>query len=182
MKRVLLDMDGVLVNFVEGIRTALGKPWPYTNLEAMGEWGLDKLWGITPAEFWAPCDSADFWAELDWMPDGEEILRVVEEFAGEEVYLLTSPSLSPESYRGKAQWVASHMPKYRSRLLMGACKHLLAQPEHLLVDDADHNATAFKAAGGRSVLVPRPWNGNWTLTDKAVDYVGEWLYTAEVNQ
>lgn len=171
---VFLDMDGVLVNFVEGIRTALGKPWPYTNLEAMGEWGLGKLWGISDREFWAPCDSSEFWSELDWMPDGVEILHAVEAFSN-EVYLLTSPSLSPESYRGKAQWIARHIPAYRTRTLMGSCKHLLAGPDRLLIDDCDANIDKFSAAGGMTLTVPRPWNEQWHMADRSAEYVAEML-------
>ena len=168
---VLLDMDGVLVNFVDGICRALGKPNPYQDGRGAGEWDIGSLLGVSEEEFWAPCGEASFWSDLEWMPGGRAILKMVERQVGRtSVFLLTSPSLSPESWSGKAEWVSKHMPDYRLRVLMGLCKHLCAKPGQILVDDADHNIEAFTAAGGQAVLVPRMWNSNHFLADKTQHY------------
>ena len=37
-------------------------------------------------------------------------------------------------------------------------KHFCARPDALLIDDGDHNVEAFRANGGQTILVPRPWN------------------------
>ena len=176
MERILLDLDGVLVDFVGGMMKALDKPWPFDRPEAMGEWDLMDLWGLEQAAFWEPCNHAAFWAALNWLADGREILRVCEREVGQaNVYISTSPSLSPNAWKGKALWLQEHMPDYRGRVLMGSCKEILASAG-VLVDDYDRNVQRFREAGGTAVLVPRPWNAGWGSAAYAVERVKSELY------
>ena len=170
--KVLLDMDGVLVNFVGGICKALGKENPFDNRHNLGKWDLAAIWGISEEEFWEACSSHLFWTHLDWMLDGRMILRAAEDAVGaENVYILTTPAPDPESAYGKLRWMERELPEYRPRLLMGACKHLCAVPGQILVDDADHNVKAFQEAGGQAILVPREWNANHLVWGTAAEYV-----------
>ena len=169
MKRILLDMDGVLVNFVGGMMSALGKPWPYDKKKSLGVWNVEKLWGLEDDEFWAPCNYSDFWAELEWLEDGRRILEICEKYVGREnVYISTSPSLSPNAWKGKAEWLQKHMPEYHGRVLMGSCKEILA-PVGVLVDDYDRNVQRFRDNGGTAVPVPRPWNAGYACAHTAPD-------------
>lgn len=168
---VFLDMDGVLVDFVGGICRALGKPYPYDHPSSFGIWETWKLLGATEAEFWTACHSRVFWSLLDWMPDGKEMLATITERVDpKQVFLLTSPSLSPGSYAGKAEWVQREMPEFSGRLLMGSAKHLLAGESRIMIDDANHNVDGFRASGGEAILVPRPWNRLWSIRESAVGY------------
>lgn len=156
---VFLDMDGVLVDFVEGTYRAFGKKYHCDDLPRPMEWNYFKDWGLYFQEFDAAC-TADFWAGLRWMHDGKEILSMIEEkFVKENIFLLTTPMPNPGSGTGKMQWVQRHLPEYSKRLIISSApKHLFASRDTLLIDDKDSNIGDFYGCGGNSILVPRPWN------------------------
>jgi hypothetical protein len=157
-RTILLDMDGVIVDFVKAACEAHGKPNPYEH----GESGYDmpSKMGMTDVEFWGG-DLAMlwWWAELPWTADGAAILVAAKNFVGKDnIYLATSPTLAPGSCSGKLLWVQKNLPEYQRRLMIGPCKYLMARPDHILIDDSDANVTKFREAGGHAILVPRPWN------------------------
>lgn len=153
-----LDVDGVLVNFRQGIHKEFNIPYDYSTLSK--KWTFWEDWGnVTFQEVDSTC-TADFWAGLRWMHDGKEILQLVEEkFGPENIYLLTTPMPNPGSGTGKMQWVQRHMPEYSERLIITtAPKYLFARSNTILIDDKDDNAGKFYCAGGKFIIVPRPWN------------------------
>jgi 5'(3')-deoxyribonucleotidase len=157
--KILLDMDGVICDFVGTWCCWKQLANPYVAGQNAGKWNMAEIFGMEPEEFWEPCNHSDFWAHMDWTRDGMSILKICEQSVGEKsVHILTSPSMSPNAWKGKAEWIAEHLPQYRSRLLMGPCKYLCANRGHILVDDGDHNVKAFREAGGVAVTVPRAWN------------------------
>lgn len=172
---VLLDMDGVLVNFVEGLCRALGKTNPYYPELAPGAAGVWNFWtllGVSVDEFWAPARNTSFWTGLDFMPDGLEILAAVEQAAGpENICLLSCPSGDPAAAAGKVTWIAEHLPQYRRRFLLGPAKEFCAGAESLLIDDRDDNVIAFAKRGGRMILVPRPWNSMHELRETTLQHL-----------
>ena len=56
------------------------------------------------------------------------------------------------------KWVVRELPEYAQRYLVGPAKAFCASSDTVLIDDADFNVEAFGEAGGRTILVPRPWN------------------------
>jgi 5'(3')-deoxyribonucleotidase len=157
--KIFLDMDGVLADFVLGWCSAKGLASPYANGLNGGEWDIAKIFGMSGEAFWEPCNSAEFWANLPWTVDGYEILKTCCKAVGrDDVYLLTSPSHSPESWKGKVQWVQEFLPSMQGRMIQCNCKHVLARPGYVLVDDCDVNIDRWRESGGVGVLVPRPWN------------------------
>lgn len=158
LDQALLDMDGVIADFLGGAARAHDRPWPYDDPKALGVWETADLWGITVAEFWAPLRGADYWADLEPTADGFDILEAVEDAFGDRVCLLTTPSKDPECPAGKLRWIAKHVPQYENRYLMGPSKEFCTGPNRLLIDDRDENVERFVAAGGTAFLLPRPWN------------------------
>jgi 5'(3')-deoxyribonucleotidase len=169
--KILLDMDGVLVDFLGGWCKYNEYECPTYN-DAKDRWDLAGVLGITPAGLWAGCSSREFWAELEWTQDGMGILNAAEDAVGQDnVYLFTTPTPSPQSWAGKADWILRQLPQYKNRLLMGGNKQLCARPDQLLIDDADHNVEKFRAAGGPAILVPRQWNSLHWLHVSPTEYV-----------
>jgi len=172
-----LDMDGVLVDAVKGMCEHHKIPSPWLDPANLGKWDIDKLSGIKPSEFWGAFGH-DFWANLPWMPDGKEILAIVEaHFGADNVCILTSPPASNqgEAIAGKIAWLEKHLPKYKRRSLFGPVKRFCAHPNACLIDDMDRNVTEFIIESGWAVLIPRPWNMYHASKYTMVDYLKEHL-------
>lgn len=156
---ILLDMDGVLADFHSAVCRLYGKqPWPFVWKPNNWNWFIE--WGVTESDL-APHMDHDFYAGLDWTPDGREILERAEKAVGRDnVYFLTSPWDTPGCADGKRAWVRRHVPHYLPRTLIGTPKHLCSRPDCLLMDDSEKNCRKFSGVskGGYAVLVPRPWN------------------------
>ena len=166
--KCLLDMDGVLVDFVAGAAKHHG-----FDPVVVDRWDFVEKVGLTTAQFWNPLN-ADFWAGLPWTPDGREILAAVEDaFGKENVCLLSSPCDTAGCMDGKLTWIREHLPGYRRRFLFGPAKEFAANGNRVLVDDSDGNAEAFRNAGGPVLLVPRPWNR--LAGQDALEEVRRWL-------
>jgi len=149
----------------------------FKHFEVMIQRGLlpEKLDDLTPEQFWNSLDRS-FWADLDWMPDGQEILRVVEDFFGKDnICLLTSPTLNPESASGKMDWIKRNMPDYSRQFLVGSAKKFCASHDAVLIDDADHNYQSFIKAGGGAVLVPRKWNSRYADDNNTIEVLSLYI-------
>ena len=162
----MLDLDGVLVDFLAGAHKFHGLP--YSNEDYPYELGEYQTCPppnskMTTREFWDKLGH-EFWAGLSWTSEGHEILIMVEAFFGKEnICLLTSPTLNHSCITGKMEWIEREMPDYKRRYLIGPAKHFCASSDTVLVDDSDANVDAFHGAGGEAILVSRPWNSAHTL-------------------
>lgn len=152
-----LDLDGVLVDFVGGSLKLHGKHIPPSEVL----WDFPQQVGFAGtwvSEFWDPLGH-QFWANLKWTFEGPSLLASLEKlFGAENVVLMTSPCETPGSVEGKVEWIKKHCPGYARRFFVGPPKHLAAGPNKVLVDDHEGNTDKFEQHGGRTVLVPRPWN------------------------
>lgn len=163
MTRCFLDVDGVLADFVGGIHRKLGidfdvHQWPYAK--GPDGWNFHDELGITFMGMSELCDF-DFWRTLRWMHDGHDILRIVLEFFDpKQITLLTAPMPNVMSASGKIAWIKQHLPEYERQVgVWTDSKAILAQvPDSILIDDGSCNIRDWRAAGGKAVLVPRPWN------------------------
>ena len=171
---IMLDQDGVLANFIEGVHNVFGEPYDYSKLTK--NWYFWEGWnkGVTGSEVNRRC-TAEMWESLPWMHDGRELLDVIlKKFDLEQVYILTVPMINPESTIGKTRWLQREIPKLSRRIItvgQDVSKGLLAKPNMLLIDDKDSNIDEFAAAGGQVVQVPRPWNRNSEFADCTVECV-----------
>lgn len=155
---VFLDLDGVLVDFINGMCHAHGREHPYNNEENFGAYSIEECWGIETSELWKVANEPEFWSSLDWLPDGRELYKNVIEAAGaENVTILTSGN-HPSAAAGKVQWIHKHLPEVREQYLIGPQKSVCARSDAVLLDDNDQNVYNFRKAGGHALLVPREWN------------------------
>ena len=157
--KIMLDLDGVLANFVKGMCKSHDLFDPYYNSMNLGKWDMDKLWCMSPAQFWAPTNSDSWWASLEWMPDGMDIYQACVDTVGiDNVCILTACSASPECAAGKYKWMQKNLPGVPWLAGPRKAKVFTAHPGSVLVDDKHGNVIEYREAGGHSVLVPRPWN------------------------
>ena len=153
IKTIFLDMDGVIVGFNHEVCTRFNLPHPpkiYDYFEDIRP-QVNEICNI------------DFWVNLEWAENGKEILKLVEQTFS-NIYLLTTPMPNPESYTGKILWVQKHLPRYTKRTIITQVpKKLFAGSTTVLIDDGDKNIDEFNKAGGRGILVPRPWNRAYNI-------------------
>jgi hypothetical protein len=55
--------------------------------------------------------------------------------------------------------------------MIGASKHLMANPKHLLIDDNARNCQKFSDAGGLAILFPQRWNECYDYTGDKCAYI-----------
>lgn len=164
--KVLIDMDGVLADFMGGLCEALGRENPYDDRRNHGKWATNDLWGIPEEEMWKPCDRA-FWASLKPTAECHAIVEACVDVAGlDNCCILSSPSQNEGCVDGKMDWIKRHIPKFSRRFLFGPKKEFCSNPNHMLIDDADHNVRAFRDGGGFGLLLPRPWNARHAESGK----------------
>lgn len=164
IKQCFIDMDGILVDYNAGIRKLFDVPDVYDNPNNLGIFSLasllEKEYGISKAEFYKQ-RGQDFYAKLNWTPEGPKILELLEEkFGKKNCFILSAPGFNPCDYAGKAQWIIDNIPDYmyKKRFILNSNKSIEANDSRLLVDDKDTNISGFIQAGGKGILVARPWN------------------------
>ena len=178
IEKLLLDMDGPLVNLRDPLCELHNLPDPYTESKQY-PFELTDVWPLTINQLWVGCD-ADWWANLPPQPWMEELVYELElRFGKKNICLLTSPLDDDGScYMGKMRWIKQHLPQYRRRFLVGPAKEFAAGGPHKgLVDDRPKNLKDFEAAGGTALAFPTPWNVNYRFADDPMPIVRTWLDT-----
>jgi 5'(3')-deoxyribonucleotidase len=178
--KVFIDIDGVVADFVSAV-IALHGTSPESVIPYMrGSYDIQAHLGISAKKFWgAISEEPTFWEELDKTKEADQILETIRRRAGTniEIFFLSAPSLSPLSHYGKAAWIKKHYPEYLSKLILTGHKYLLATRNSVLVDDSDAKIDAFRKAGGKAILFPRPWNSLHQFSEIPMS-----LFTKEVNR
>ena len=164
---VLLDMDGVLTDFVGAAITLHGKRpeailanWP------RGTHWLHEVLKVDLTTFWRPLNAQaeTFWRTLAPYPWTRAVLDWVESVPPNWA-ICTSPSRDPSCPRGKMEWLYANIrPAFRD-VAMTPKKHLLANPRTVLIDDTERMVERFADAGGHSILFPQAWNYKGAMAD-----------------
>jgi 5'(3')-deoxyribonucleotidase len=172
--KCLLDMDGVLADFVTGICMSLGVENPYYKTSSIGEFDMVKLLGIPEAHFWSQCDY-DFWLGLRKMDYADRYVDLlVDRFGAQNICILSSPSENRGCVDAKKAWIRNHYPQL-TKHLFGNAKEFCGSPHHVLIDDYDKNVNKFRAERGHAFLPPRIWNSRHAETRDEIELLGEFL-------
>lgn len=179
LNKCVLDLDGVLADFVTGASIAHGRPNPYLDRSNYGNYYMEKIWGMSVEEFWRPMDE-DFWSMLDIMDKAVDLVDFLDnEFDG-NVCILSSPSKNRGCVDGKLHWIKQNFPQLERSFLIGPKKHFCASSQTLLIDDYDRNVNGFREHSGHAYLVPRPWNSAHTEDfdlDDLMEYIDDINYS-----
>lgn len=172
---ILFDLDGVLVDFIRGAIEVHGLHTTAEELYA-GRPNVDivELFNMPHPFFWKPM-GYEFWAKLELLPDGIQILQYFEQRYGQEhITLWTTPSRNYGCCDGKMRWVERHLPRYYTHNIeFGHKKWLGARPDQILVDDMDKNVKKFVARGGNVVQPPRIWNSLYADSYRVMESIVE---------
>lgn len=149
---ILLDVDGVLADFVGAALKAHGRDGPVSRYDFWQDWG------ITADTFWEPLRGRDFWRTIRPYPWAKVLLAELRKLG--TVYIATAPNRDPECIAAKLWWLKRHLNVLSDDVMCGKHKWLMASPSTILIDDGEHNVSAFVAAGGKAILFPQPYNAN----------------------
>ncbi len=179
MKTLLLDVDGVLANFIGGIIQTHG--WPFTHKE-FNCWDYHRTHGYTDEEMWEPTKDGKWWLGLDPYDHAADLLAKLRET--HNIIFCTAPNSDATCASQKIQWLEKHgfMEPGSGDYQIGKHKHLNAMSGCVLIDDSDENVWRYRHAGGRAILFPQPWNDNRGLVDCQLTHVVSELEAYESGQ
>lgn len=174
--KCLIDLDGILVDFIAGACELFEVDNPYKKEEHLGNEHLDQVLKIEKEVFFKKM-GYEFWANLGPTCDCFEIIDLLEnKFGIDNICILTKPIMTKGCADGKIEWIRKYLPEYykRKHFLLGPCKHFCASPHALLIDDAAKNINNFALHNGETILVPRPWNKLYRIRN-SVKYIKDEL-------
>lgn len=159
MKTLLLDADGVFVDFTKGF---LQKIYEVTGKRFAAEqitgFRICQALGLTDAEEKAVWESIKpgFCTDLEPIPGAIEAIQRLMLIA--DIYVVTSPvNRVPTWTHEREKWIRKHLGIHHSQVLHGSAKHLV-RGDFFVDDRADtceqwdlHNA-------GTAIMWESPWN------------------------
>jgi phosphoglycolate phosphatase-like HAD superfamily hydrolase len=143
IKKIYLDMDGVLCNFDKR----------YTEL--YGEESSEDRPKKNFTTNWPDFIGKKQFLELEWMPGARVLMDYIEKFPVKIEILSSSGGLKfhDEVREQKEQWLKDHYINYRVNIVPGKrYKAIYATPETVLIDDTPSVIDYFNEAGGIGIL------------------------------
>lgn len=166
MKRILLDCDGVLADFIGGVCDALddlfgvadplnGEPARMFTPEQVTEFDFCKGFALSSDEKRAIMahisKSPDFWRNLVAFPEAVDGVRRLREVA--DVYIVTSPWNSCRTWLSDREWwLRDRFDIPHSRVIACSAKHLVSGD--MLVDDKTSTLVEWDNEQSASWVMP----------------------------
>lgn len=135
IKKVYLDMDGVLADFDKRLDDA----------------EIPK--DLTRAEFWERIKTTPrFWTKMDLMPGANQLVNFVRKLKV-PIEILTAPVTSdPKCKPGKLVWARAHSFNFPIHFKRAQDKYKYAEPGAVLIDDLPETIEAWNKAGGIGIV------------------------------
>lgn len=164
--KILVDIDGVLAATQQAIAKIRGidfpNPWP------VDQYHMGKVYGITDEELWNGCDES-WWANIPQTDEAQHLMDLATSYSN-NVYLVTKP-MHYGGASGKIVWIEKNFQMFANRYFITPCRHAMADDDTFLIDDSSENVDFFNQAGGRAILMPRPWNRDAVKSNQSLDAV-----------
>jgi hypothetical protein len=143
IKKIYLDMDGVLCDFEERYSTLFNE----TPSETRDKKDFTSNWRnfVTGEHF----------STLIWYPGGKELLSFIRKYPVEVEILSSSggEKFHDEVTAQKIKWLQNNGIYYETNIVPGRkLKKDYARPDVILIDDTEGNINDFNAAGGHGIL------------------------------
>jgi len=110
--------------------------------------------GVVADLKWTMDMSVGHWAALEKLPWATQLVRMCTKYSDEGLAFLTA-GMDGRCYDGKEIWAKKHFPNVP--VIYAKRKGALASHNTVLVDDLQHNLSAFELAGGWGIHMPRFW-------------------------
>jgi 5'(3')-deoxyribonucleotidase len=167
--RVLVDMDGVLYNWVRAY-LVLYREWSGEELPAGFRYQRHFMDQLPNAKVKAAVESSHvLWTEGDAFPGSIEGLRIL--CSNHETYIATHPGPRPDiAVPGKVQWLTRFAPWFDLEHLI-CIKYKSLLRGDVLIEDWLRNLVSWQAVNpqGIALLMVRPWNvaESWFLSQSS---------------
>lgn len=157
---ILLDVDGVLANFIEANLATLRELGVERQHDDVRAWSVEESLGLTSAQraqMKARWSEAGFCASIpvyEGAAAGVELLRSIG-----EVYAVTAPMWSAPTWQHeRTEWLMRHFDFTRDQVVSTAAKHLVRGD--IFVEDKPETLARWAEAwpGALPVLWDRPYN------------------------
>lgn len=168
-QRVLLDVDGVLADFISAIREQLCLPENW----APRQWALEAdalIRALPPGRLSDVLSRPGLAAGLRPYPDAREAVEMLRS-AQHDVWFCTSPMRSSPTWcYERANWLVKHFGEEQGgKVIFTTAKHLVRGD--VLIDDHPGNVALFRESGRDAYLIGRPWNGGSVTLKEAVGWL-----------
>jgi 5'(3')-deoxyribonucleotidase len=151
---IFLDLDGVIINWVQGVFKWFGKPYDPEKVTSYG--CMPKLFDVDQQDFWNIIKTPIFWEYLEFYPEAKSFIEKLQQYG--QVILLSSPAYGCAGYR--QNWIEQNLPDFfnRGEYILTPAKWACAHSGTVLIDDHSRNYKEFIKNGGQAILYPQPWN------------------------
>jgi 5'(3')-deoxyribonucleotidase len=168
---IFVDLDGVMVDWLGGIRELAGKPDSIydsirQNHSSLNYKTVNEIYGGRPVldDLQKQC-THEWWLNLRQFEYANFLItRLSSEFP---VAFLTSPGKSTTSASAKLEWQKTNYPAIP--ILIGKYKYLAASESKVLIDDDKWQLDNFEEHGGFSVQ----WPNQFALEGINMKEIGE---------
>jgi 5'-nucleotidase len=164
---ILVDMDGVIVNFTEGWLKEWNKENPDRPIPPDVVWShfyaedsFRHLGIATNEEFEALTHKVGLFRDLNPMPGAIEALNQMVE-CGLDIFICTAPLTTTECFSEKAEWVEHYLgKKWLRKLVITKDKTLVSA--HYLIDDKPGISGLYEDPVWEQVVYDQPYNQHVT--------------------
>jgi len=178
MKRLFVDVDGIVADFVEASFRMFGLNNPYTPYDKIRDeqmsWELLDYFPkmISQKLFWDLC-GYKFWSTLPKHDEADSIMQIAGSYFRDNMCFMTAPCPTHGCVDGKKDWCNKHYPHLPLFISLRTQdgpvpKFFCAGDGNILIDDNTKNCQRWRDAGGEAFLYPRPWNTNHMFAPAAL--------------
>lgn len=159
-KRIFLDVDGVLADFV----TRLLKNYNMENdtdfkYDDVIDWNFKGI--ISDNDTYKNYVDAKFWLMLEPFFWAEDLVRAAHSTGAQIAFLTYLGSEPGLGWQQRKQWLEKNFPyidNVGDRLINTRSKNLVVTKGDLLIDDSEFNVTAALKSGADVITLAQPWN------------------------
>lgn len=157
MKKIFIDLDGVIVNWSGGLCKLVGADPSDPKIRELlkqepfiqgGPFGTtqDVYDIVNNAGFW-------FWYELDLLPWAKNLVSLCKEYG--DIYFLTSPSTFIDAPSAKMAYIKSYLND--EKFIITQHKYTCANASSILIDDLQLNIDLWEQNNGITFHWPNQW-------------------------
>lgn len=156
MRRVIVDVDGTLVDFHRPLQKLLRKLHPDVPKELPSEWNWFDSY-MTNKEFYDACNIVHGIQMRGHkpLPGAYNLFKMLADF---DVEVIVASHRRKDMAPKMAQWLYRHHLVPWSGVYTGNNKHPLFNMYDIVIDDAPHTIEYAKSIGATPVWLDWPWN------------------------